>query len=78
MPGESSYHSSPSTLTNLCASGVASLLTTSEACVVEAPEEKAPPAGGMGGGMGAAAVMAYGAYSKKNPLSIGSIISDET
>ncbi|KAL4071939.1 chaperonin GroL [Scleroderma citrinum] len=32
------------------ASGVASLLTTSEACVVEAEEEK--PAGPMGGGMG--------------------------
>ena len=30
------------------ASGVASLLTTSECCIVEAPEEKAP-AGGMGG-----------------------------
>ncbi|KZS95044.1 chaperonin GroL [Sistotremastrum niveocremeum HHB9708] len=41
----------------LDASGVASLLTTSEACIVEAPEEKAPagpPMGGMGGmgGMG--------------------------
>ncbi|KAF8329757.1 chaperonin GroL [Cantharellus anzutake] len=37
------------------ASGVASLLTTSEACIVEAPEEKAPVGGGapgMGGGMG--------------------------
>ncbi|MBW0493865.1 hypothetical protein O181_033580 [Austropuccinia psidii MF-1] len=35
------------------AAGVASLLTTSEACVVDAPEEKsAPPMGGMGGGMG--------------------------
>jgi chaperonin GroEL len=33
------------------AAGVASLLTTSEACVVEAPEEKAP-APAMGGGMG--------------------------
>lgn len=32
------------------AAGVASLLTTSEACVVDAPEEKGPPAGGMGGG----------------------------
>lgn len=33
------------------AAGVASLLTTSEACVVEAPEDKpAPPMGGMGGG----------------------------
>ncbi|KAH9456370.1 hypothetical protein MJO28_006411 [Puccinia striiformis f. sp. tritici] len=35
------------------AAGVASLLTTSEACVVDAPEDKAaPPMGGMGGGMG--------------------------
>ncbi|KIM91787.1 hypothetical protein PILCRDRAFT_811057 [Piloderma croceum F 1598] len=35
------------------ASGVASLLTTSEACVVDAPEEDKPAAGGgMGGGMG--------------------------
>ncbi|KAJ3523557.1 hypothetical protein NMY22_g11385 [Coprinellus aureogranulatus] len=36
------------------AAGVASLLTTSEACVVEAPEETPKvPAGGMGGmGMG--------------------------
>ena len=38
------------------AAGVASLLTTSEACVVDAPEETkaAPPMGGMGGmgGMG--------------------------
>lgn len=35
----------------LDAAGVASLLTTSEACIVEAPEDKAPPAmpGGMGG-----------------------------
>ncbi|GAA95409.1 uncharacterized protein L969DRAFT_92541 [Mixia osmundae IAM 14324] len=35
------------------AAGVASLLTTSEACVVDAPEEKGPPGmpGGMGGGM---------------------------
>ncbi|KAG8871903.1 chaperonin, partial [Tulasnella sp. 332] len=33
------------------ASGVASLLTTSEVCIVDAPEDKAPP-GGMGGGMG--------------------------
>jgi chaperonin GroEL len=32
------------------ASGVASLLTTSEACIVDA-EEKGPP-GGMPGGMG--------------------------
>ncbi|KAI9605176.1 hypothetical protein H4Q26_003151 [Puccinia striiformis f. sp. tritici PST-130] len=33
------------------AAGVASLLTTSEACVVDAPEDKAaPPMGGMGGG----------------------------
>ncbi|KAJ7714572.1 chaperonin Cpn60/TCP-1 family [Mycena maculata] len=36
------------------ASGVASLLTTSECCVVDAPEEEkaGPGAGGMGGGMG--------------------------
>lgn len=35
------------------ASGVASLLGTTEVAIVEAPEEKAPPAaGGMGGGMG--------------------------
>ncbi|EKM49649.1 uncharacterized protein PHACADRAFT_265217 [Phanerochaete carnosa HHB-10118-sp] len=35
------------------AAGVASLLTTSEACVVEAPEEPGKaPMGGMGGGMG--------------------------
>jgi len=36
------------------ASGVASLLTTSEVCVVQAPEEEkpAPGGGGMGGGMG--------------------------
>lgn len=35
------------------AAGVASLLTTSEACVVDAPEEKlGPGAGGGGGGMG--------------------------
>jgi chaperonin GroEL len=35
------------------ASGVASLLTTSEACVVDAPEEDKPAGGaGMGGGMG--------------------------
>ena len=36
------------------ASGVASLLGTTEVAVVEAPEEKAPatPGGGMGGGMG--------------------------
>ncbi|CAH7674298.1 heat shock protein 60 [Phakopsora pachyrhizi] len=35
------------------AAGVASLLTTSEACVVDAPEDKAAaPMGGMGGGMG--------------------------
>jgi chaperonin GroEL len=37
------------------ASGVASLLTTSEACVVDAPEEDKAGAGGsegMGGGMG--------------------------
>jgi chaperonin GroEL len=35
------------------ASGVASLLTTSEACVVDSPEEDKPASGvGMGGGMG--------------------------
>jgi chaperonin GroEL len=34
------------------ASGVASLLTTSEACVVDAPEDKPAVGGGMGGGMG--------------------------
>lgn len=36
------------------ASGVASLLTTSEAAIFEAPEEKpaGPPGGGMPGGMG--------------------------
>lgn len=33
------------------ASGVASLLTTSEVCIVEAEEKQSPP-GGMGGGMG--------------------------
>jgi hypothetical protein len=40
-------------------SGVASLLTTSEACIVDAPEEKAPPAGGMGGGMGGMGGMGF-------------------
>ena len=34
------------------ASGVASLLGTTEVAITEAPEEKGPPAGGMGGGMG--------------------------
>lgn len=34
------------------ASGVASLLTTSECCVVDAPEEEKAGAGAMGGGMG--------------------------
>jgi len=34
------------------ASGVASLSTTSEACIFEVPEEKQAPAGGMGGGGG--------------------------
>jgi len=35
------------------AASVSSLLTTSEAIVVEAPKKDAPaPAGGMGGGMG--------------------------
>lgn len=32
------------------ASGVASLLGTTEVAVTEAPEEKSPPGGGMGGG----------------------------
>ena len=32
------------------ASGVASLLGTTEVAITEAPEEKAPPGGGMGGG----------------------------
>jgi len=41
------------------ASGVASLLTTSEACIVDAPEEKAPSAGGMGGGMGGMGGMGF-------------------
>ncbi len=34
------------------ASGVASLLGTTEVAIVEAPEEKSGPPGGMGGGMG--------------------------
>ena len=34
------------------ASGVASLLTTSEACVVDALEDKPAVGGGMGDGMG--------------------------
>ncbi|TDL19285.1 chaperonin GroL [Rickenella mellea] len=34
------------------AAGVASLLTTSEACIVEAEEKEKPSMGGMGGGMG--------------------------
>ena len=34
------------------AAGVASLLFTSEAMVVEAPEGNKPTSGGMGGGMG--------------------------
>jgi len=34
------------------ASGVASLLTTSECCVVDAPEEEKAGPSGMGGGMG--------------------------
>lgn len=35
------------------AASVSSLLTTSEAIVVEAPKKESPPApGGMGGGMG--------------------------
>ncbi|CAL1713839.1 unnamed protein product [Somion occarium] len=40
------------------AAGVASLLTTSEACVVEAPEEN-KPAPGMGGGMGGMGGMGF-------------------
>ena len=35
------------------AASVSSLLTTSEAIIVEAPKKESPPApGGMGGGMG--------------------------
>ncbi|EMD31541.1 hypothetical protein CERSUDRAFT_144847 [Gelatoporia subvermispora B] len=42
------------------AAGVASLLTTSEACVVEADEPKsAAPMGGMGGGMGGMGGMGF-------------------
>ena len=40
------------------AAGVASLLTTSECCIVEVEEEK-KPAGGMGGGMGGMGGMGY-------------------
>lgn len=40
-------------------SGVASLLTTSEVCIVDG-EEKTPPAGmGMGGGMGGMGGMGF-------------------
>jgi chaperonin GroEL len=42
------------------ASGVASLLTTSEACVVEAEEDK--PAGGMGGGGGMGGMGGMGGF----------------
>ena len=41
------------------ASGVASLLTTSECCIVEAPEEKPAPMPGMGGGMGGMGGMGF-------------------
>ena len=41
------------------ASGVASLLTTSECCIVEAPEEKPAPMPGMGGGMGGMGDMGF-------------------
>ncbi|KAK2766210.1 chaperonin [Arachnomyces sp. PD_36] len=45
------------------ASGVASLLGTTEVAIVEAPEEKpAPPAGGMGGGMGGMGGMGGGMF----------------
>ncbi|KAG0697841.1 chaperonin GroL [Suillus ampliporus] len=42
------------------AAGVASLLTTSECCVVDGEEEK--PAGGMGGGMGGMGGMGMGGF----------------
>ena len=41
------------------ASGVASLLTTSECCIVEAPEEKPAPMPGMGGGIGGMGDMGF-------------------
>jgi chaperonin GroEL len=41
------------------ASGVASLLTTSEVCVVEAEEDKPPASPGMGGGMGGMGGMGF-------------------
>ena len=43
------------------ASGVASLLGTTEVAIVEAPEEKGPPggAGGMPGGMGMGGGMGF-------------------
>jgi chaperonin GroEL len=46
------------------ASGVASLLGTTEVAIVEAPEEKGPagPAGGMGGGMGGMGGMGGGMF----------------
>ena len=40
-------------------SGVASLLTTSEACIVEAEEKTSPPGMGMGGGMGGMGGMGF-------------------
>ncbi len=43
------------------ASGVASLLGTTEVAIVEAPEEKTPP-GGMGGGMGGMGGMGGGMF----------------
>ncbi|KAK3057266.1 chaperonin, partial [Teratosphaeriaceae sp. CCFEE 6253] len=45
------------------ASGVASLLGTTEVAIVEAPEDKAPPmGGGMGGGMGGMGGMGGGMF----------------
>ncbi|KAI9785459.1 MAG: chaperonin [Geoglossum umbratile] len=44
------------------ASGVASLLGTTEVAIVEAPEEKGPPGGGMGGGMGGMGGMGGGMF----------------
>ncbi|KAI4153663.1 MAG: hypothetical protein LQ340_002166 [Diploschistes diacapsis] len=44
------------------ASGVASLLGTTEVAITEAPEEKSPPGGGMGGGMGGMGGMGGGMF----------------
>jgi len=44
------------------ASGVASLLGTTEVAIVEAPEEKGPPAGMGGGGMGGMGGMGGGMF----------------